>query len=133
MGRYEYIFLYFLRYTCHEIVFILEDEDASAVIFMKRNDGWASDEDSANENDGWKTKYVQLHCLLLSSKLKFHCVVFPMNEVELETKHVRNVQHRSVVERIERLLQPNKKVDSYLIFGRVEPKTLKIDIDTFSA
>ena len=51
MGRYEYIFLYFLRYTCHEIVSILEDEDASAVIFMKPNDGCASDEDSANEND----------------------------------------------------------------------------------
>ena len=55
MGRYEYIFLYFLRYTCHEIVSILEDEDASAVIFMKPNDGCASDEDSANENDGCLT------------------------------------------------------------------------------
>ena len=52
MGRYEYIFLCFLRYTCHEIVSILEDEDASAVIFMKSNDGCASDIDSANENDG---------------------------------------------------------------------------------
>ena len=52
MGRYEYIFLDFLRYTCREIVSILEDEDASAVIFMKPNDGCASDEDSANENDG---------------------------------------------------------------------------------
>ena len=44
--------MYFLQYTCHEIVFILEDEDASAVIFVKPNDGCASDEDSANENDG---------------------------------------------------------------------------------
>ena len=52
MGRYEYIFLDFFRYACHEIVSILEDEDASAVIFMKPNDGCASDEDSANENDG---------------------------------------------------------------------------------
>ena len=52
MGRYQCIFLYFLRYTCHEIVPILEDEDASAVIFMKSNHGCASDEDSANENDG---------------------------------------------------------------------------------
>ena len=53
MGRYEYIFLYFLRYTYHEIVSILKDEYASAVIFMKTNDGCASDEDSANENDGY--------------------------------------------------------------------------------
>ena len=52
MGRYEYIFLYFLRYLCYEIVSILEDEDTSAVIFMKSNDGCASDEDTANENDG---------------------------------------------------------------------------------
>ena len=52
MGRYEYIFLYFLRYTCHEIVYILEDKDASAVIFMKSNHSCASDEDSANKNDG---------------------------------------------------------------------------------
>ena len=52
MGRYEYILLYFLRYTCHEIVPILENEDASAVIFTKPNDGCASDEESANENDG---------------------------------------------------------------------------------
>ena len=52
MGRYGNIFLDFLRYTCYEIVFILEDEDASAVIFMKPNDGCASDEESANENDG---------------------------------------------------------------------------------
>ena len=51
MGRYEYIFLYFLQYTCHETVSILEDEDAPAVIFIKPNDGCASDEDSANEND----------------------------------------------------------------------------------
>ena len=36
----------------HEIVSILEDEDASAAIFMKPNDGCASDEDSAKENDG---------------------------------------------------------------------------------
>ena len=36
----------------HKIVSILEDEDASAVIFMKSNDGCASDEDFANENDG---------------------------------------------------------------------------------
>ena len=34
------------------IVSILEDEDASAVTFMKPKDGCASDEDSANENDG---------------------------------------------------------------------------------
>ena len=53
MGRYEYIFLYFLRYTCHNIVSILEDEDASAVTFIKPNEGCASDEDSANENDGY--------------------------------------------------------------------------------
>ena len=52
MGRYEYIFLYFLRYTSHEKVSILEDEDASAVIFMKPNDGCASDEDSVNKNNG---------------------------------------------------------------------------------
>ena len=52
MGRHEYIFLHFLRYTCHEIVSILEDEDATAVIFMKSNDGCASDKDFANENDG---------------------------------------------------------------------------------
>ena len=52
MGRYEYFFLCFLRYTCHEIVSIQEDEDPSAVIFMKSNHGCASDEDSANENDG---------------------------------------------------------------------------------
>ena len=51
MGKYEYIFLYFLQYTCHEIVSILEDEDASAVIFMKTNNVCASDEDSANKND----------------------------------------------------------------------------------
>ena len=52
MGRYKYIFLYFLRYTCHEIVSILEDENALAVIFMRSNDGCASDEDSVKENDG---------------------------------------------------------------------------------
>ena len=52
MGRYEYIFLYFFLYTCHEIVSILEDEDASAVTFMKPNDSCASDGDSANESDG---------------------------------------------------------------------------------
>ena len=52
MGRYEYIFLYFLRFTCHEIVSILEDENASAVISMKSNDGCASDEDSAKKDDG---------------------------------------------------------------------------------
>ena len=39
-------------HSWHEIVSILEDEDALAVIFMKPNDGCASDEDSANENDG---------------------------------------------------------------------------------
>ena len=53
MGRYQYIFLYFLRYTCHEVVSILEDEDVSAVIFMKSNHGCASDEDSANKKDGY--------------------------------------------------------------------------------
>ena len=37
---------------CHEIVSILKDKDASAVIFMKLNDSCASDEDSANENNG---------------------------------------------------------------------------------
>ena len=52
MDKYEYIVMYFLRYACHEIVSIQEDEDASAVIFMKTNDGRASHEDSANENDG---------------------------------------------------------------------------------
>ena len=52
MGRYEYIFLYFLLYTCHEILSILKDKDASAVTFMKSNDGCASNKDSANENDG---------------------------------------------------------------------------------
>ena len=55
MGRYENIFLYFLRYTCHETESILEREDASAVISMKLNDGCASDEDSANKNDGCLT------------------------------------------------------------------------------
>ena len=44
--------MYFFRYTCHEIVSILEDEDASAAIFIKPNDGCASDEDSADEDDG---------------------------------------------------------------------------------
>ena len=52
MGRYEYIFLHYLRCTCHQIVSFLEDEDASAVIFMKPNDGSVLDRDSANENDG---------------------------------------------------------------------------------
>ena len=51
MGRYEYIFLYYLRYTCHEIVSFLEDKDESAGIFMKPNDGSTSVKDSANEND----------------------------------------------------------------------------------
>ena len=36
--------------TC-AIISILEDEHASSAIFMKPNDGCASDEDSANEND----------------------------------------------------------------------------------
>ena len=43
---------YSLRYACYEIVSILDDEDASAVTFMKPNDGCASDKDSANENEG---------------------------------------------------------------------------------
>ena len=51
MVRYEYIFLYLFRYTCHEIMSILRDEDVSTPIFMKPNDGCASDEDSANENN----------------------------------------------------------------------------------
>ena len=44
--------MYFFRYACDEIVSILEDGDASVVIFLKPNNGWASDEDSANENNG---------------------------------------------------------------------------------
>ena len=51
-GQIRVHFSMLFRYTCHEIVSILEGEDASAVIFMKSNDGCASDEDSANENDG---------------------------------------------------------------------------------
>ena len=56
-----------------------------------------------------------------------------MNEIELETKYMTTIYHQSVVERIERLLLPNKNVDSRLISGLVEPKTLKIDIGSFSA
>jgi len=44
--------LHFFRYTCHEIVLIFEDEEASAVIFIEPNDGCAFDEDSADEDDG---------------------------------------------------------------------------------
>jgi len=36
--------LHFFRYTCHEIVSILEDEDAYTAIFIQPNDGCASDE-----------------------------------------------------------------------------------------
>ena len=39
------------RFFC--TFFDIRDEDALAVIFMKPNDGCASDEDSANENDGY--------------------------------------------------------------------------------
>ena len=42
----------FFRYTCHEIVPILEEEDAFAAIFTETNDGCASEEDSADEDDG---------------------------------------------------------------------------------
>ena len=45
-------FCTFFRYTCHEIVSIREDEDASAAIFIEPSDGCASDEDSADEDDG---------------------------------------------------------------------------------
>jgi len=44
--------LHFFRYTCHEIVLILEDEDASAAIFIEFNDGCASDKDFADKDDG---------------------------------------------------------------------------------
>ena len=45
-------FFVLFRYTCHKIVSIVEDEDASAAIFIEPNDGCASDEDSADEDDG---------------------------------------------------------------------------------
>ena len=52
MGRYEYIFLYFFRYTWHEIVPILEDEEVSPAIFIKTELCCASNEDFANDDDG---------------------------------------------------------------------------------
>ena len=50
-GRYECIFLYFFRFTCHEIVSIPEDEGASAAIFMGSKGGCASDKISADEDN----------------------------------------------------------------------------------
>ena len=48
----DYIFLYVFKCTCHEIVSSFKDEDVSTAIFIEPNDGYASDEDSADENDG---------------------------------------------------------------------------------
>ena len=51
MGRYEYTFLYFLKYTYHEIATILEDEDTSAAIFIGPIEGCTSHKDSAYKHD----------------------------------------------------------------------------------
>ena len=53
VGRFENIFMtYFQTLYGHEIWSIIEDEDEPVALFVEPHDGYVSDEDSADNDDG---------------------------------------------------------------------------------
>ena len=42
----------FRHFSCHEMLFIIEDENEAAALFIKPHHGCASDENFADEDDG---------------------------------------------------------------------------------